>query len=457
MQKRNGFLLLMIYGLSWVLSVGLIIYQLLRAGVAPGNLWAQMEEILNLWAILSIHVIFLILSFLFFTLRHFIRTYRKKGLLAFLKAVGLWYLLPALLLIGSYKAIIYKNSYESYAYTWDTSVENTSGKASNFFAEDGKHRGMSVFGLSRNTTKTMDNLIKNNIEWVAVTPFMYQKDATTRAMGVPEEIGMWTARDSIFIQSIAKIHGKGGHVQLKPHLWMRDGWRSNIQLPNSAAWDTWFESYRKNMIHYAKMAALAKVELLCIGTELKTSLQQQPQKWLDLITEIRAIYPGKLTYAANWDAMADFPEFWSALDYIGVQAYFPLTKNSNPDLEEIKQGWTKHIRTLEQFHEKYQRPILFTEVGYKSEASATIKPWEWGSVLSIFYLKKSDRTQQLAYEALFQRVWDKDWFAGMYIWQWDSCTSKENAYKNLDFTPRYKPAENTIAKWFGKSPNKKKP
>lgn len=451
MWKRNGFLLLVIYGLAWVLSLGFVIYQLFRAGVAMSNVWSQLAEILNGWAILTIHVIFLILTFFFFTLRHFVRTYKKKGVMAFFRALLLWYILPTLLLIGTYKGIIYKNSHESYNYKWDKTVENTTGHTSNLFAKDGKHRGMSVFGLSRNTGKTMDHLIKNNIEWVAVTPFMYQKDASTKAMGVPEEIGRWTQRDSSFIKSIAKIHKKGGHVQLKPHLWMRDGWRSNIQLPNSAAWDTWFESYRKNMIHYAKLAALSKVELFCIGTELKTSLQQQPQKWLDLIAEIREIYPGKLTYAANWDAMADIPEFWSALDYIGIQAYFPLTKNSNPSLEEIKQGWTKHLQTLEEFYKKHQKPILFTEVGYKSEASATIKPWEWGSVLSIFYLKKSDKTQQLAYEALFQQVWDKDWFAGMYIWQWDSRTSKENTYKNLDFTPRYKPAENTIAKWFGKS------
>jgi hypothetical protein len=40
--------------------------------------------------------------------------------------------------------------------------------------------------------------------------------------------------------------------------------------------------------------------------------------------EIRKIYTGKLTYAANWDDFDKVP-FWKELDYIGIDAYFPLS------------------------------------------------------------------------------------------------------------------------------------
>ena len=136
---------------------------------------------------------------------------------------------------------------------------------------------------------------------------------------------------------------------------------------------------------------------------------------------------------------------------MGIQAYFPLTKVEHPDLETIKEGWQPHIQTLSAFSKKYAKPILFTEVGYKSEASATIKPWEWDNTLGVLYKKKSDQTQQLAYEALFQELWHQDWFAGIYVWEWDNRTQKENAPKDLNFSPRFKPAENVIAKWFGQS------
>ena len=199
------------------------------------------------------------------------------------------------------------------------------------------------------------------------------------------------------------------------------------------------------------MAELAKVELFCIGTELKTSIKKQPERWKQLIAKIRTIYSGQLTYAANWHDEYEDISFWSNLDFIGIQAYFPLTENKNPDLQTIKNGWDTHITKLEQLHKKYQKPILFTEVGYRSDVSATIKPWEWNETLSALYKKKSDKTQQLAFEALFQKLWHKEWFAGVYIWQWDHRSTKEQAEKNLDFSPRFKPAENVIAKWFGKS------
>jgi hypothetical protein len=108
---------------------------------------------------------------------------------------------------------------------------------------------------------------------------------------------------------------------------------------------------------------------------------------------------------------------------------------------------------LKAVYENYKKPILFTEVGYKSEAGATIKPWEWSPVLSSLTKKKSDKTQQLAYEALLRQTWNQPWFAGVYIWQWDIRTTAESAKSDLDFSPRFKPAENVMAKWFGKNLN----
>ncbi|MBL4708023.1 MAG: hypothetical protein JKY48_06245, partial [Flavobacteriales bacterium] len=151
----------------------------------------------------------------------------------------------------------------------------------------------------------------------------------------------------------------------------------------------------------------------------------------------------------------EYVQFWDLLDYIGIQAYFPLTKEAKPTLASIKKGWEQAIQKLETLSKKHDKPILFTEVGYKSEATATITPWKWDNFFSLLFKKKSDQTQQLAYEALFQTLWDKPWFSGVYVWQWNTNSSAENASKSLDFSPRFKPAENTIAKWFGKAASSK--
>lgn len=396
------------------------------------------------------HIFYLPVLGAFFLIRYLVRSFQKKGFKVFLKRLTVSLVLPLALLISSYKTLVHVNSQEDFEYHWDASVENQSGVSNNCYDIDGLHRGMSVFGMSRNSAGAISDLVKNNVEWVAVIPFFNQEDEQTATVRIRDTYETWSRRDSTRIENIKKLREKGIRVHLKPHLWMNSGWRSNINLSSKTQWDTWFDSYRINMLHYAKMAQESHVELFCIGTELKTSIAQQPEKWSDLITEIKTIYKGQLTYAANWNDDLEAITFWDQLDYIGIQAYFPLTTTKTPDLETIKKGWDEHITKLEQLSQTHQKPILFTEVGYKSEASSTIKPWEWGSGLSVLHKKKSDQTQVLAYEALFQKLWSREWFAGIYIWEWDTRSREEFAPQNLNFSPRFKPAENVIAKWFGK-------
>ena len=400
--------------------------------------------------LIAFHVVFTLCYLLFLSARYFMNLYRKRGRKTLFKQMSLRFVLPLLMLLAGYKALAYNNTQEWYAFNWDSSVMNESGVVNNHYEKDKKHRGMAVFGWSENNTEAINALIRANIEWVAVTPFMHQKNEKTKLVSTPGNSERSSRRANRIIKSIQDLHEKGIRVQLKPHLWMNDGWRSNITLDNTEEWNAWFESYRTHLLRYAKIAEDTDTELLCIGTELATSIKTQPAKWEQLIEEIRQIYKGELTYAANWHDEYEHISFWDQLDYIGIQAYFPLTKKKSPELETIKKGWDKHLTALEKVHKKYDKPILFTEVGYRSDIDATIKPWEWSSFLADITHKKSDRTQQLAYEALFQETWDRSWFAGLYIWQWDNRTTEESAKTNLDFSPRFKPAENVMAKWFGK-------
>ena len=335
---------------------------------------------------------------------------------------------------------MYHNNNENFKYEWNYAVENITNISKKRFLKDSKIRGMNVYRIGRNRNIAISELIKTNIEWVSVIPYFYQETENSTKINTPEEVGIWSKRDSAFIKDIKKLHNKGLFVMIKPHLWMSSGWRSNINFDTKNDWNSWFSNYRKNMIHYAKMAQKTNTELFCIGTELRSSLKQRPKKWLDLIKEIKSIYNGKLTYAANWDDTYNFTDFWNEMDYIGVQAYFPLTENSNPNLEEIKNGWNTHIQSLKKLSTRYNKQILFTEIGYRNDLNATKEPWEWGSVFQRFIKKKSDKTQQLAYEALFQKLWREDWFAGLFPWEWTSS----------DFPIYKKPSQNTITIWYSR-------
>ena len=442
---------IIIYILTWL---GVFLFVVIGVAVNDRTLWDGLKTFSNIVPspsfLKGFHFLFLIVYALFLLFRYYVQVFRKKGYKVFLKRIVLYVLLPVILLVSGYQTLAYMNSQEDFIYVWDNSVENENKNSNDHYLTDGKHRGMSVFGWNRENELAISELVRNNVEWVAVIPFFYQKDEQTNSIHIRDTYDDWSRRDSIFINTIEQLHDKGLHVQLKPHLWMSSGWRSNINLTSRTHWDEWFDSYRINMLHYAKMAQETNVELLCIGTELKTSTAEQPEKWRELIVAIKSIYHGKLTYAANWDGEYKDVGFWDQLDYIGIQAYFPLTKTKNPDLETIKKGWDKHLESLEKFSKHHHKPILFTEVGYKSEASSTIKPWEWDSFLGILHKKRSNRTQLFAYEALFQKLWSQEWFAGIYIWQWDTRSTPEYAVKSLNFSPRFKPAENSIAKWYGK-------
>lgn len=432
---------LKVYLFTWIFTFFLFLLNLMN----PNITFKQVME--GYWMTISStsglvlqHILVLCFYLIFIITRYFVRVYRKKGSKVFLRRFFLRFILPIVLVIISLRLIINSNTNENFNYEWDHSIENKTDSIQHLFAQDGKHRGMTVYDFGRSNSIDISELIKNNIEWVVILPYFYQEDEQTNSIRNPKEIGRWSRRDSAFIKSIETLHEHDIKVHLKPHLWMSSGWRSNINFDTEEDWNTWFESYRKTMLHYAMMAEQTQTELLCIGTELRSSIEHQPEKWSLLVSEIKQIYSGKLTYAANWDSTFSHIPFWKEMDYIGIQAYFPLTQNASPKLSEIKQGWNRHVTTLEELSKQYDKKILFTEIGYRPDESATKAPWEWGSALAPLFKKKSDKTQYLAFEAMFSQVWKQPWFAGSYIWQWN----------NSDFEIKERPAQNSVAKWYSK-------
>ena len=362
---------LIIYLLTWIGIFLWFIIMLALRNVSFGDSTAFFWKLCSNGSFhIFLHIVFVLLLGVFHLARYFIRAFRSKGSGFFLKRLSLLVLLPVFVLVGGYKSIVHLNTQEDFSFAWDNSVENKTGASNNHYKKDGKHRGMSVFGWWSDRDTAVGDLVKTNTEWVAVIPFLDQDDEQSNEVHIRDTYHQWSRRDSVFIKTITNLHDKGIYVQLKPHLWLQSGWRSNINFESDGDWEAWFDSYKINMLHYAKMAQETGAELFCVGTELKTSITKQPERWKQLISEIKTIYKGKLTYAANWDGDYDAISFWDQMDYIGIQAYFPLTATKNPDLETIKKGWDAHIDLLEGLSQKHQKPILFTEVGYKSEASS---------------------------------------------------------------------------------------
>jgi hypothetical protein len=315
-----------------------------------------------------------------------------------------------------------------------------------------RQKGVHVFGSL--DTINIQPLKETNFNWVTLVPYGDQKDYDSAEFFSHKGDSLRvTRRNNRMIKWIETAHKNGFKVFVKPHIWLYENtpgkWRSDIYPKNEESWQNWQKDYRQFILRYARLAELSKVEMFCVGTELSRLATEKTEFWEDLIQDVRKIYGGKITYAANWHNEYQKITFWEDLDYIGIQAYFPLVKNENPSILEISKGWKKHISAISSVHKKYNRPVLFTEMGYKSTPDSAIRPWEWIDYEAIDEIKPSNETQANCYRAFFDTVWDMEWMAGIHIWQWRSNPGKRRGNKrHLDFTPQGKPAELIIKSEF---------
>ena len=275
----------------------------------------------------------------------------------------------------------------------------------------------------------IDDLLDVGADWISQTPFAWMGDYQSPDIGMNSDRVGWGESDHGLGHTAGLAREKGVKSMLKPHIWLRgrEGkWRSDIAMTNEKDWETWFGNYGMIMLHYAHLAEESNMEALCIGTELHQTTKQHPEKWRKLIKEIRKVYSGQLTYAANWYQEYEDITFWDDLDYIGIQAYFPLSNHKIPTKEIINKSWDKHKKDIERVAKKFNKKVIFTEVGYKNTDDAAIEPWSWPQHLDAKEVKISEQTQLLCYQALFESIWHEPWMKGIFIWKWFNSSYRHN-------------------------------
>lgn len=308
-----------------------------------------------------------------------------------------------------------------------------------------KQKGVCWVGLPQATTASeIEEAKRCGVSWISQTPFGWQRsasDTVIRAETISQTPWWGESKQGIALTTVL-ARQQGIKTLLNPHLWVKESWPGEIEMKSEREWKSWFRHYESFILSYAKLADSTGIEIFCIGTELHKTVKRP--EWRSLIRKIRKVYKGKLTYAANFSGEFEDVPFWNELDYIGVQAYFPLAPGTLPGIQELQQGWKDPIRRIEKVHQKFNKPVLFTELGYKSTPDAAIEPWRWPDRQD----EISMETQSNCYEAFFQAVWPLDWIAGVYFWKWYPHTPRHAT--DGDFTPQGKPAETVMKNWFAK-------
>lgn len=295
------------------------------------------------------------------------------------------------------------------------------------------------FVASRDTISNqhINPVLKAQSNYVALMPFGFIKELASPTI-LHNTNKQWFGETKNGLLQYAKLFQKENvRIMVKPHIWVwRGEFTGNIKMNSEENWKTLEDSYREFILTYAKAAEDLDADILCIGTELEQFVVNRPTYWQKLIQEIRAVYKGNLTYAANWDEFKRVV-FWGDLDYIGIDAYFPLSEKKSPTIAEYELGWKRHKATILSVQQQFNKPVLFTEFGYRSVDFNAKEPWSSSRVEGAVNLE----AQAIALQAIHNQFWKEEWFAGGFIWKWFHSHEKVGGEKNNRFTPQNKPAE----------------
>ncbi len=309
-----------------------------------------------------------------------------------------------------------------------------------------KMRGVCWEAVGKVGAKELSPLKDVGVDWISQTPFGWCRSVhSTEVVLATGSRVYWGESDEGLAETARAARAMGIKTLLKPHLWVghRD-WVGNLKLQNETDWKAWFDSYEKFILHYAALAEREKMDAFAVGTELRGTTLRAAD-WHRLIARIRTVYHGPLTYCANWEE-ADRVPFWEDLDFVGVQAYFPLSDAAKPELADLRAAWDRIAVGLERLSRRTARPIVFTEIGYRSVSGAVKEPWNWGVDGGTDLPLQSE-----AYRALFQSLWGRSWFDGTFIWKWNprlAATGKPVGADERDFTPQGKPALDVIREYY---------
>ena len=129
--------------------------------------------------------------------------------------------------------------------------------------------------------------------------------------------------------------------------------------------------------------------------------------WRTLVTDLRTVFTGRITYAANFDGYKNV-SFWNDLDLVGINAYFELRESETVAAKgkelstKLVAGWSAALNSIEVYLKEFsiERPVLFTEVGYTRRRGSTVYPWDHEGIRQRLEPIFDDTERVLAVQAL---------------------------------------------------------
>jgi hypothetical protein len=282
--------------------------------------------------------------------------------------------------------------------------------------------------------------------WIALTPFGRVGDLQGRGVDPTFEQPFEQNREDVR-RAIRMAHARGLRVMLVPHLWVESGgWRAEIDPGTDEAWRAWTASYAAFVLSWAKLAEAERVDLFSAGVELRSWVTTpRAPSFSALLAELRAVYKGPITYSANWDDVED-TVILGELDVIGINAFYPLAEREGAGFFELLEGGKRVRERVVRLSEAWNKPVLFTEVGYTTRPDPAVRPWEWPDTMT--NVKVDEVAQADAYRALLAPLLDEPRFVGFFVWRVYADPDDVSQEAEWGFSPRGKLAELVVRDAF---------
>ncbi|MFP4053596.1 MAG: glycoside hydrolase family 113 [Phycisphaerae bacterium] len=297
--------------------------------------------------------------------------------------------------------------------------------------------------------KYIREISRTGANTICFVPHGYQENASSTSVFHDSR---HTPTDERFAELIRFARKQKLRVMLMPIVLLEnpreDEWRGKIRPTD---WKHWWTSYTNFILRYAHLCEKAGADVLIVGSELLYTEEKEKQ-WRNLISQMRKVYRGRVSYSANWDHYRQI-RWWDAVDIVGLTTYYDLTDDGRkkPTLENLQAEW-KDIRTkILTWQRKVNRPILFTEVGWPSQVTAAKEPWNYyGSEDS-----PDHDLQARCFEAFFRTWYDQEAMVGYLVWEWPNnstmeLTDPDKLKKDVGYVPCGKPAMDVIRKYNAK-------
>jgi len=213
--------------------------------------------------------------------------------------------------------------------------------------------------------------------------------------------------DAALLVALAQARAQGLRTALQPALLssLSGGLDGDRLTTGVEMWRAHLEARRATLLHAGLLAELGGAELLFLGSGTPQAAATAPapgsegdegggigawreariRGWDRILTGVRPVFTGALSYAADYPGRADEIGFWERLDLVALNLRPDLTPLDTPALPQDKLLGRRLGRLLDQAREfaaERGGPLLISEVGFRSVHLAGQRRTERGGAAS---------------------------------------------------------------------------